>query len=59
MPESHNLDQETMMNETQNAHALNDRRFVDMTSRERLVFIGKAFVFLVSGGFIYPTIWVD
>lgn len=47
------------MIDTQNTHALNDRRFVDMTSRERLVFIGKAFVFLVSGGFIYPTIWVD
>jgi hypothetical protein len=48
-----------MMNETENPRALNDRRFVDMTSHERLVFIGKAFVFIVSGGFIFPTIWVD
>ena len=47
------------MNDTENAHALNDRRFVDMTAHERLVFIGKALVFIVSGGFIYPTIWVD
>ncbi|HUP93358.1 MAG TPA: hypothetical protein VM164_00525 [Burkholderiales bacterium] len=47
------------MNDTEPANALNDRRFVDMTSKERLVFIGKAFVFIVSGGFIFPTIWVD
>lgn len=38
---------------------LNDRRFADMSGSEKLVFIGKAFLFLVSGGFIYPTIWVD
>ena len=47
------------MNETEPVRALNDRRFVDMTPKERLVFIGKAFVFIISGGFIYPTIWVD
>ena len=47
------------MNETESASALNDRRFIDMTSTERLVFIGKAFVFIISGGFIFPTIWVD
>ena len=47
------------MKDTEKVNALNDRRFVDMTSRERLVFLGKAFVFIISGGFIYPTIWVD
>ena len=48
------------MEETpQSASTLGDRRFADMTSRERLVFIGKAFLFLISGGFIFPTIWVD
>ena len=47
------------MNKTESAGALNDRRFADMTSQERLVFLGKAFVFIVSGGFIFPTIWVD
>ena len=47
------------MNETEPVSSLNDRRFVDMTSRERLTFIGKAFVFIISGGFIFPTIWVD
>ena len=35
------------------------KRFWDMTGREKLVFIGKAFVFFISGGFAYPTIWVD
>ncbi len=39
--------------------ALGDRRFSDMTPGEKLRFIGKAFVFLISGGFIYPTLWVD
>jgi hypothetical protein len=38
---------------------LDDRRFKDMGLREKLVFIGKAFVFFVSGGFIFPTLWVD
>ncbi len=30
-----------------------------MNGSEKLVFIGKVCVFLISGGFIYPTIWVD
>ena len=47
------------MNENEPTRTLNDRRFVQMTSRERLVFIGKAFVFIISGGFIFPTIWVE
>jgi hypothetical protein len=48
-----------IMNETKPADALNDRRFVDMTFNERLAFLGKALVFFISGGFIFPTIWVD
>ena len=36
-----------------------DRRFKDMSVKEKLVFIGKAAVFFVSGGFIFPTIWID
>ena len=36
-----------------------DRRFTDMSFSEKLVFIGKAAVFFVSGGFVYPTIWID
>ena len=39
--------------------ALDDRRFSDMNSSEKLVFVGKAIVFFLSGGFIYPTMWVD
>lgn len=35
------------------------KRFNTMTSREKISFIGKAFVFFLSGGFVYPTIWVD
>ena len=40
-------------------NALADRRFADMTPGEKLRFIGKAVVFVISGGFIYPTLWVD
>ena len=36
-----------------------ERLYRDMSSREKLVFIGKAAVFFISGGFIYPTIWID
>ena len=36
-----------------------DRRFKDMSFNEKLVFLGKAMVFLVSGGFIFPTLWID
>ena len=36
-----------------------DRRFKDMSFNEKLVFVGKAVVFLASGGFIFPTIWID
>jgi hypothetical protein len=38
---------------------LNDRRFKDMSSSEKLVFIGKALIFFISGGFVFPTLWVD
>ena len=38
---------------------LQDRRFKQMAPGEKLIFVGKALVFLVSGGFIYPTLWVD
>jgi hypothetical protein len=38
---------------------LNDRRFRQMSGSEKLVFVVKAFVFFISGGFVFPTIWVD
>ena len=33
--------------------------FRDMTGSEKAAFSCKAMVFLVSGGFIFPTIWID
>jgi hypothetical protein len=36
-----------------------EKLYSQMTGREKLSFIGKAFVFFASGGFIYPTIWID
>ena len=33
--------------------------FRDMTGGEKVAFIAKALVFLVTGGFIYPTLWID
>lgn len=38
---------------------LNDKPLSAMTPGEKAGFLGKALVFFVSGGFIYPTIWVD
>ena len=31
----------------------------DMSSHQKLVFLGKAAVFFISGGFIFPTLWID
>ena len=36
-----------------------EKCFVDMTSGEKVRFLGKALVFFASGGFIFPTIWTD
>lgn len=48
------------MNETKPAgDALNDRRFSEMSFKAKLGFLGKAIVFFLSGGFIFPTLWVD
>ena len=45
---------------SQNEHKpLTDRPFTAMTLGEKLNFIGKALVFFVSGGFIFPTMWTD
>jgi hypothetical protein len=38
---------------------LNDKPFTAMTPSEKMTFIWKAAIFFVSGGFIYPTIWID
>jgi hypothetical protein len=36
-----------------------EKLFRDMSGREKVKFLSKALVFLVSGGFIFPTIWID
>jgi hypothetical protein len=36
-----------------------EKLYSQMTGREKLSFIGKACVFFASGGFIFPTIWID
>ena len=35
------------------------KKFKDMSVGEKLVFIGKSFIFLISSGFAYPRIWSD
>ena len=35
------------------------KRFSEMTGFEKVRFVCKAFVFFVTGGFVYPTLWVD
>ena len=38
---------------------LNDKPFSAMSAGERASFLLKALVFFVSGGFIFPTLWID
>jgi hypothetical protein len=38
---------------------LNDKPFSAMTAGEKAGFLCKALVFFVSGGFIFPTLWID
>ena len=35
------------------------KRFRELTWKEKLKFTGKALVFLASGGFVFPTMWID
>jgi hypothetical protein len=41
------------------AKAAVSKRFSEMMFREKVSFIGKACVFFASGGFAYPTLWID
>lgn len=45
----------TKMSETTKEEIL----YKDMSARQKVVFLAKVFVFIVSGGFVYPTLWVD
>ena len=44
---------------TSGERSLEDKPFSAMTGGQKMGFIAKAFVFFVSGGFIFPTIWID
>ena len=35
------------------------KTFRELTWNEKLKFTGKALVFFVSGGFVFPTMWID
>ena len=35
------------------------KSFADMEGSEKAVFVGKVFVFLITGGFAFPTIFAD
>jgi hypothetical protein len=35
------------------------KRFGELTFPQKFRFICKSFVFFVSGGFVFPTMWVD
>lgn len=47
------------MSEADTVRPLNDRRFADMDGSEKLKFVGKAIVFFFTGGFVFPTMWVE
>jgi hypothetical protein len=34
-------------------------KFKDMSAGQKLVFIGKSFIFIITSGFAFPTIWSD
>jgi hypothetical protein len=36
-----------------------EKLFREMNRGEKVMFLGKALVFFASGGFLYPTIWID
>ena len=35
------------------------KKYKDMSVGEKMVFIGKSFIFIISSGFAFPTIWSD
>mgnify|MGYP003333836039 FL=1 len=38
---------------------LTGKSFGEMSGSEKLTFIGKAFVMLLTGGFVFPNIFVE
>lgn len=35
------------------------KRFSELSAADKLRFIGKATLFFLSGGFVFPTMWID
>ena len=35
------------------------QKFKDMSAGQKVVFIGKSFIFIITSGFAFPTIWSD
>ena len=42
-----------------NINAVRGRKFSDMNGSEKLVYLGKVIVFIVSFGFAFPTLFSD
>jgi hypothetical protein len=47
-----------MMTRTKNTVAA-EKLYSAMTGPEKLLFIAKACIFFISGGFVFPTLWID
>jgi hypothetical protein len=47
------------MSDIRDPNTSNIRPFKDLSLAGKLAFLGKAVIFFVSGGFIFPTLWVD
>lgn len=44
---------------SEDVNRISVRKFSELSAREKLVFVCKALVFLLSGGFIYPRLWIE
>ena len=47
------------MSDMRDSDTSNIRPFKALSLAGKLVFVGKALIFFVSGGFVFPTLWVD
>jgi hypothetical protein len=51
--------EENMLDKQSDPNAVTGQKFGDMSAAEKLVFLGKVCVFLVTAGFVYPNIFVE
>ena len=40
-------------------HPLTDKHFVDMSGSEKFAWLGKVFIMLWTGGFVFPNIFIE